>query len=125
MFASFAAFREHLDAECQRLTDRPASSHKRPTTKLDQGARQGEWWTSTGRKDGRNAYSLARNRAFLRAYVAASGDEFDAVGIVLEDGTFIRPDRSVMERSLRDGHVSFDAAAGRFRLTPLGKEFIE
>ena len=125
MFASFEAFRERLDVECQTLLGRPASSHKRPSRKREHGARHEEWWTSTGRTDGCTADSLVRNRAFLRAYVAASGNDFDAVGIAFEDGTFVRPDKSVMERSLRDGHVLFDAPAGRFRITPLGREFIE
>lgn len=122
-FNSFADFRLYLDAESQKLTGKKASTHKTPLSRGDPNGANRSWWTSTGRHDGTTDSSLNRNRAYLRSYFAAEGVRFSATGVRFADGRFIRPDKSVMERSLRDRHVTFDDKSATFCFTYAGLSF--
>jgi hypothetical protein len=124
-FASFEEFRARLVAETQSLTGKLPSSNKVPKWFPNEEGLSESWWRSTGRTDGISDKSLCRNRAYLRAYRAAGGDSFAATGITCGTGCYVWPDRSVIERSLRDDHLRFDPIAGIFQFTPAGLAFIE
>ena len=123
-FSSFGDFRQHLNSEARSLTGKSASSHKTPLGAPDQRGVLRAWWTSTRRTDGRSELSLNRNKAYLRTYFSACGRRFSATGIRFANSSFIRPDRSVMERSLRDGHVTFDDRTAHFQITDSGLAFL-
>jgi hypothetical protein len=123
-FDTYAEFRNFLDGASVALCGRRASTNRKPRTTFRENARDEKWWKSTGRQDGNGQESLMRNRAYLLAYFEAKPDRFPAIGICIGDGSIIWPDRSVMERSMRDGYVEFDAKNQDFVLTRKGIEFI-
>lgn len=121
-FNSHVEFRQFLDGASMALTGKRASTHRVPRFKLRNESSEIAWWQSTGRTDGQSEFSLARNRAYLLAYFEAA-TPFPAVGLRLADGAYICPDRSVIERSLRDGHVMFDPDNRVFCITAEGLRF--
>lgn len=123
-FATFVEFKQFLDGASMALTGKRASTHKvkRDGPRVD--AADLSWWRSTGRSDGVSPESLKRNRAYLLGYFEAAKEALPATGLELPDGSFIWPDRSVIERSLRDGYVRFDEATSAFMLTLSGRQFI-
>jgi hypothetical protein len=124
-FATHTEFKQFLDGASVALTGKRASTHKVRRTEPRQEASGLSWWRSTGRSDGVSEESLDRNRAYLISYFeAAAGDAVPATGIHLPDGSYVWPDRSVIERSLRDEHIRFDAAIGAFVLTEAGMQFL-
>ena len=116
-FATFSFFRSYLNDQSLALTGKEASSNKYPKHHRNPDAVDETWWRSTGRLDGQGEKSLNRNRAYLRAYVEAAGTTFSATGIQFQDGSLVWPDRSVIERSLRDGHLRFETQGALLALT--------
>ena len=124
-FSSFREFRDYLNVESRRLTGRDASTNTVPKSHRNQAGADETWWRSTGRLDGTSPISLNRNRAYLRTYYEACGNRIPSTGIGFGDGSVVWPDRSVMERSLRDGHLIFDTEHSQFEFTPTGLRFVQ
>lgn len=123
-FATFSEFKQFLDGASVAMTGKRASTHRTKRNEPRKEAANLNWWRSTGRSDGLSQESLNRNRAYLISYFEAAGQLLPATGLALPDGSYVWPDRSVIERSLRDGHISFDSARQTFVLTEGGGRFI-
>jgi hypothetical protein len=123
-FANYSEFKQFLDGASMALTGRRASTHKSRKTAQRLEASNIRWWRSTGRSDGQSENSLQRNRAYLISYFEAADIHLPAMGLALADGSYIWPDRSVVERSIRDGHLKFEEKTCSFILTDAGRAFL-
>ena len=122
-FATFAEFKHFLDGASVALTGKRASTHKSKRHEPRVEASDLNWWRSTDRSDGVSPESRNRNRAYLISYFELVEESMPVEGVRLPDGSFVWPDRSVVERSLRDGHLRFDPCERSFILTDEGRGF--
>jgi len=123
-FATLIEFKQFLDGASVALTGKRASTHKVRRHEPRTEAADLNWWRSSGRSDGLSIESRHRDRAYLITYFEAAGPELPAVGLLLADGSYVWPDRSVIERSLRDGHITFNTHRCSFVLTEAGARLL-
>jgi hypothetical protein len=121
-FNTHSEFRHFLDGACVVLTGKAASTHKRADREPRIAARIKEWWL-TDRDDGNSQSSHSRNQAYLISYFALT-NEFPAAGLQLPDGSYVNADKSIIDRSIRDGHLDFHEERSSFSLTKRGHLFL-
>lgn len=121
-FKTSTEFKHFLDGTCIALTGKLASTHRQIEKEPRIEACDQSWWI-TGRNDGNSRSSHDRNRAYLISYFTLI-DKFPAIGLQLQDGSYVNADKSVIDRSIRDGHVAFNKVQCSFSLTDEGSRFL-
>lgn len=108
-----------IDALSNLIDGKPASAKTYQDTPYETLAEYENW----GQDENDSQNDTPRTRALFLAYLVLSGGRIPLTGIALSDGYF-RPDLWVAGALVKKGYMIVDHAAGEFRATPKGWDFV-